>query len=299
MSRSVAKHITLKQVVADTVGDYLMLIKMRLTSLVVFTALASYLIASGLSFTGIDLLLLAIGGFGVAGASNALNQVLEKDYDILMTRTKGRPIASGRMTMSHGVMFAGFLCMLGITALAVFNVLTAFLGMLAFVTYAFIYTPLKRYSSAAVFVGAIAGAMPMLIGVVAFTGTMTWLAIALFAIQFAWQYPHFWAIGFLGFEDYKNAGFNFVPTSEGQADHGIATSSIAYAAVLIAIGIVMGVQGLIGMIATVLMVVLGLTYLWYAIKFYKEFDIASAKKLMFSSLLYIPIVMLVLIIDKI
>ncbi len=299
MSRSVAKHITLKQVIADTVGDYLMLIKMRLTSLVVFTALASYLIASGLSFTGIDLLLLAIGGFGVAGASNALNQVLEKDYDILMTRTKDRPIASGRMTMSHGVMFAGFLCMLGITALAVFNVLTAFLGMLAFVTYAFIYTPLKRYSSAAVFVGAIAGAMPMLIGVVAFTGSMTWLAIALFAIQFAWQYPHFWAIGFLGFEDYKNAGFKFVPTSEGQADHGIATSSIAYAVILIAIGLVMGVQSLISVIATVLMVVLGLTYLWYAIKFYKEFDMASAKKLMFSSLLYIPIVMLVLIIDKI
>lgn len=299
MSRSVAKHITLKQVVADTIGDYLMLIKMRLTSLVVFTALASYLIASGLSFTGVDLLLLAIGGFGVAGASNALNQVLEKDYDILMTRTKDRPIASGRMTMSHGVMFAGFLCMLGITALAVFNVLTAFLGMLAFVTYAFIYTPLKRYSSAAVFVGAIAGAMPMLIGVVAFTGSMTWLAIALFAIQFAWQYPHFWAIGFLGFEDYKNAGFKFVPTSEGQADHVIATSSIAYAVVLVAIGVVMGVLGLIGVIASVMMVVLGLVYLWYAIKFYKAFDMTSAKKLMFSSLLYIPIVMLVLIIDKI
>ena len=299
MSKSVAKHITLKQVLADTVGDYLMLIKMRLTSLVVFTALASYLIASGLSFTGIDLLLLAIGGFGVAGASNALNQVLEKDYDILMTRTKDRPIASGRMTMSHGVMFAGFLCMMGITALAVFNVLTAFLGMLAFVTYAFIYTPLKRYSSAAVFVGAIAGAMPMLIGVVAFTGSMTWLAIALFAIQFAWQYPHFWAIGFLGFEDYKNAGFKFVPTSGGKADHGIAISSIAYAVALIAIGVVMGVQGMIGVMATVLMVVLGFSYLYYAIQFYKEFDMASAKRLMFSSLLYIPIVMLVLIIDKI
>ena len=299
MSKSVAKHITLKQVLADTVGDYLMLIKMKLTSLVVFTALASYLIASGLSFTGIDLLLLAIGGFGVAGASNALNQVLEKDYDILMTRTKDRPIASGRMTMSHGVMFAGFLCMMGITALAVFNVLTAFLGMLAFVTYAFIYTPLKRYSSAAVFVGAIAGAMPMLIGVVAFTGSMTWLAIALFAIQFAWQYPHFWAIGFLGFEDYKNAGFKFVPTSGGKADHGIAISSIAYAVALIAIGVVMGIQGMIGVMATVLMVVLGFSYLYYAIKFYKEFDMASAKRLMFSSLLYIPIVMLVLIIDKI
>ena len=266
MSKSVAKHITLKQVLADTVGDYLMLIKMKLTSLVVFTALASYLIASGLSFTGIDLLLLAIGGFGVAGASNALNQVLEKDYDILMTRTKDRPIASGRMTMSHGVMFAGFLCMMGITALAVFNVLTAFLGMLAFVTYAFIYTPLKRYSSAAVFVGAIAGAMPMLIGVVAFTGSMTWLAIALFAIQFAWQYPHFWAIGFLGFEDYKNAGFKFVPTSGGKADHGIAISSIAYAVALIAIGVVMGIQGMIGVMATVLMVVLGFSYLYYAIK---------------------------------
>ncbi len=298
MSRATTSHITFRQLMADTVGDYLMLIKMRLTSLVVFTALASFLIASGLSFTGMDLLLLAIGGFGVAGASNALNQAIEKDYDILMKRTQDRPIASGRMTMSHGVMFAGFLCLVGITALAVFNVLTAFLGMLAFVTYAFVYTPLKRYSRAAVFVGAIAGAMPMLIGVVAFSGSITWLAFALFAIQFAWQYPHFWAIGFLGFEDYKKAGFQFVPHVNGEIDHGITISSIIYTVALIIIAFVMTYFGLVGIAGGVVMAILAIIYLRAAIIFYKKFDMESAKKLMFSSLLYIPLVMLVLIIDQ-
>lgn len=299
MSRSATSNISLGQILRDTVGDYLMLIKMRLTSLVVFTAIASYLIASDLTMSGFHIFLLAIGGFGVAGASNALNQVLEKDYDILMKRTRNRPVASGRMTMSHAVMFAGLLCLMGITALAVFNVLTAFLGMLAFMTYAFVYTPLKRYSSAAVFVGAIAGAMPMMIGVVAWTGTITWLALALFIVQFAWQYPHFWAIGFLGFEDYKNAGFNFVPSKNGQIDPIIAVSAIIYSTVLVLLSMLMIYLGLIGLIAGAVMVLLGLSYLIYAIRFYKDFDMDSARKLMFSSLIYIPLVMFVLIIDKI
>jgi len=125
------------------------------------------------------------------------------------------------------------------------------------------------------------------------------MAVVLFMIQFTWQYPHFWAIGYLGFEDYKKAGFKFVPSRDGQADRGISESSIGYASVLVVIGIVMGVQGLAGIIASILMVMLGLIYLWYAVRFYKEFDMVSAKRLMFSSLLYIPIVMLVLIIDKI
>jgi len=299
MARTSTRHITLGQIISDTIGDYLMLIKMRLTSLVVFTALSAYLIASGLTFSGLDLLLLAIGGFGVAGASNALNQALEKDYDILMKRTQNRPVASGRMTMSQAVMFAGLLCMLGITALALFNVLTAFLGMLAFVTYAFIYTPLKRYSSAAVFVGAIAGAMPLLIGVVAWTGTITWLALALFAIQFAWQYPHFWAIGFLGNDDYNKAGFKFVPQGEDGPNRGIGVSSVGYSLALVAISAVMILAGMVGWIAGGIMLLLGFTYTWYAVKFYKIFELGAAKALMFSSLLYIPLVMLVLIIDQI
>lgn len=299
MNRTATRNITIRQLLRDTVGDYLVLIKMRLTSLVVFTAIASYLIASDLNFSGVHLLLLAIGGFGVAGASNALNQVLEKDYDILMKRTQDRPVASGRMTMSHAVMFAGLLCLLGITALAVFNVLTAFLGMLAFMTYAFVYTPLKRYSSAAVFVGAVAGAMPMMIGVVAWTGTITWLALALFIIQFAWQYPHFWAIGFLGFQDYKKAGFNFVPSKNGHADRIIGVSAMMYSLVLIVLSVMMMYLSLVGILAGIVMTLLGVSYLIYAVRFYQDFDMISARKLMFSSLIYIPLVMFVLIIDKI
>jgi len=171
--------------------------------------------------------------------------------------------------------------------------------MLAFVTYAFVYTPLKRYSSAAVFVGAIAGAMPMMIGVVAYTGAITWLALALFAIQFAWQYPHFWAIGYLGFEDYRKAGFMFIPQEEGEIDRSIGRSSIIYAAILICIPIAMTVVGMLGMIAGMVMIALGVVYTYFAGQFWYRFDLKSAKALMFSSLIYIPVVMLLLIIDKI
>jgi len=287
------------QVLFSGVSDYLMLIKMRLTSLVVFTALGSFLVASGFDFHWSQLIFLAIGGFGVAGASNALNQVLEKDYDKLMERTKNRPIASGRMTSSHGVLFAGLLCLLGVTALAVFNMLTAFLGMLAFMTYAFVYTPLKRYSRAAVFVGAVAGAMPMLIGVVAYTGSLTYLGLALFFLQFAWQYPHFWAIGFLGYEDYNKAGYQFVPSTDGQIDRSIGVSSVAYAVSLVVLAILMTYTGMTGLISGITLVLLALIYTWTAISFWSKFDLSSAKKLMFGSLIYLPIAMLVLIIDKI
>ncbi len=297
-SRSKAHTLTFWQLLTAGFDDYLKLIKMRLTSLVVFTALGSYLVASSLSYGMLDLVLLALGGFGVAGASNALNQVLEKDYDRLMTRTKDRPIAAGRMTMSHGVLFAGFLLLLGVTALAVFNMMTAFLGMLAFMTYAFVYTPMKRYSRAAVFVGAVAGAMPMMIGVVAFSGSITWLAIALFALQFAWQYPHFWAIGFLGFQDYDKAGFKFVPSQDGLIDKSIGLSSICYAVSLIVLGAVMIYTGMTGYIAGLVLVMLGGVYTWTAVIFYKEFDLSAAKRLMFGSLIYLPVAMLVLIIDK-
>jgi len=298
-SSNKTRSLSFWQLITAGFDDYLKLIKMRLTSLVVFTALGSFLVASSLSYQIIDLLLLAVGGFGVAGASNALNQVLEKDYDKLMTRTQDRPIAAGRMSMSHGVLFAGFLCLLGVTALALFNMLTAFLGMLAFMTYAFIYTPMKRYSRAAVFVGAIAGAMPMLIGVVAFSGSITWLALALFILQFAWQYPHFWAIGFLGFEDYNKAGFKFVPSEGGRIDRSIGISSICYALSLVILAVVMIYTQMTGYFSGAVLILLGAIYTWTAIVFYRKFDMSAAKRLMFGSLIYLPVAMLVLIIDKI
>jgi len=282
-----------------TIGDFTQLVKMRLTSLVVITAVGSYYLASGLSASLLSLVLLTIGGFGVTGASNALNQVLEKDYDSLMDRTKDRPLPSGRMVPSTAVLFAGFLCLLGITALSIFNSLAAFFGMMAFVLYAFVYTPLKRYSSAAVFVGAIAGAMPMLIGVVAFTGELTWLAILLFGIQFAWQYPHFWSIAFLGYSDYSNAGFKFVPSDKfGKIDIRIAYSSIIYASVLLILSGLMYTWGYTGVVATSSMCFMSIVYLIYSIKFARDFNLQSAKQLMFSSLLYIPMVLIILLIDN-
>lgn len=271
---------------------------MRLTSLVVFTAIASFLIASGLEFNWVQLGVLALGGFCVAGASNTMNQVLEKDFDIQMKRTMNRPVAAGRMTGSHAILFAGAMCLIGVTALATFNVWASFLGMLAFVTYAFVYTPLKRHSRAAVLVGAIAGAMPMAIGVVAFSNGLTPLAIALFMIQFAWQYPHFWAIGYLGHEDYNKAGFKFVPMKGKLPCKSIGTSSIVFAIMLVVITAIMYGTGMVGVIAALAMSVLAIIYSYYAVGFYKKFDMLSARKLMFSSLLYIPIVMFILIIDK-
>ena len=275
-----------------------MLVKIRLTSLVVFTAIASFLIASGLEFTWMQLSLLALGGFCVAGASNTMNQVLEKDFDIQMKRTMNRPVAAGRMTGSHAILFAGAMCLIGVTALATFNVWASFLGMLAFVTYAFVYTPLKRHSRAAVLVGAIVGAMPMAIGVVAFSNGLTPLALALFMIQFAWQYPHFWAIGYLGHEDYNKAGFKFVPMQDNAPCKSIGTSSIVFAIALLAISGIMFATGMVGIIAAVAMAILALIYTYYAIGFYNQFDMLSARKLMFSSLLYIPLVMFILLIDK-
>jgi len=183
--------------------DVLELVKVRLTTLVVFSAVMSYLIAAGIQVRALPVLILCLGGFLVAGAANALNQILERDYDKLMERTAGRPLASGRMTASLALVIAGFMLLIGLVALALFNPITAFLGMLSFIIYAFIYTPLKRYTTASVAIGAIPGALPVLIGWVAFEGTISWMAIVLFGIQFLWQFPHFWAIGWLSFDQYQ------------------------------------------------------------------------------------------------
>ncbi|MEL6122919.1 MAG: heme o synthase [Bacteroidota bacterium] len=282
-----------------TFSDFLALTKVRLSMMVVFTAVGAYVIAAGTVANWPDLIILMLGGFGVTAAANAINQAIEKDFDAVMTRTKNRPVASGRMTVSQAVMLGGFLCLLGVTALASFNVWAAFLGMLAFILYAFIYTPLKRYSSVAVFVGAIAGAMPMMIGAVAFQGGITILALTLFFIQFAWQYPHFWAIGYLGYDDYRKAGFRFVPEGANGPSRSIATSSVVYAMLLVFLGPLMHYLGLASTLASIAIGLLGSVYAYRAFCFHHKFTLPSARALMFSSLLYMPIAMIVLIIDRI
>lgn len=280
------------------VRDYKLLVKFRLSLTVVFSSVMAFLIgASGpINWTAIGIL--ALGGFLVTGAANALNQVLEKDYDRLMKRTADRPLAAGRMKISEAVLAAGFMCLFGITLLALFNPWTAFLGMAAMVSYAFVYTPLKRLSPSAVPVGAIPGALPTMIGCVAAQGEITALAWSLFLIQFLWQFPHFWSIGWLGFEDYRKAGFRFIPGTEGP-DIRAAKQALASALLLLPAGALPFLLGATGIVSLAVVGALGVGYAALSLNFVRRHDRKSALGLMFFSFAYIPLALLVFFADKI
>ncbi|MEM6318873.1 MAG: protoheme IX farnesyltransferase, partial [Bacteroidota bacterium] len=186
---------------SNKLNDYGLLVKFKLNLTVVFSAVMAYLIAFDRTASWIGIIVLAIGGFLVTSSANALNQVLERDYDKLMKRTENRPLAAGRMSVSEAVIVAGISCLVGTALLSMFNAWTGLLGMVSMVLYAFVYTPMKRVSPMAVAIGAIPGALPLMIGCVAAQGGMTTLAVTLFVIQFLWQFPHFWAIAWLGDKD--------------------------------------------------------------------------------------------------
>ena len=225
MSKTLTKNLEVKTSFSK-VQDYHMLVKFRLTLMVVVSSVLAYLVAAGGQFDWIVMGLLFIGGFAVSAAANGINQVLEKEFDAMMVRTQNRPLAANRMKSSEAVMSSGLMLVFGIICLGLINPLTAFIGMSSFVLYAFLYTPMKRYSTLSVAIGAIPGALPVLIGVVAHSGTFTVLGITLFLIQFLWQFPHFWAIAFLSFEDYDNAGYKLLPKdNDGKIDRNIDGSS--------------------------------------------------------------------------
>lgn len=272
--------------------DYKMLVKLNLSTVVVVTSILAYAIVAGSAFTLGKMLFLLVGGYLVTFAANAINQVLEKDFDKNMARTEDRPVTAGRMKPSEAIMFAGIACLVGVSILSMFNPLTALLGMLSFVTYAFVYTPMKRYSTLAVAIGAIPGALPVLIGGTAVSGVITPLALGLFIIQFAWQFPHFWSIGYLGFDDYNKAGYKLLPTENGAIDRNIGLMSLVYIALS-----VLAIVGLYSiadasMIATLVATAATIVYGIYAYKFHKAFDRDSARSLMFCSFFYMPIVLL-------
>lgn len=273
-------------------GDYVMLVKLKLSSLVVLTSILGYGLAAGSGFSFTEMAVLFVGGFLVTGSANALNQVLEKDYDRHMTRTADRPVTTGRMSSSEAVLFAGITCAIGIAILSLFNPLTSFLGMISFVLYTFVYTPLKRQSTIAVAVGAIPGALPVLIGCTAAEGSITLFGISLFLIQFLWQFPHFWSIGYLAYEDYKKAGFKLVPSSEGKVDRNLGRSSALYTILTVPVIIGMFYMGEISVIAMMATIVMSLGYTFFSLQFQKSFDRSSAVKLMFSSFFYLPLVLI-------
>lgn len=281
----------------QAVQDFKMLVKFRLTLTVVFSSLMGFLIAhpGGLDFAALGVL--ALGGFLVTGAANALNQVLEKDYDKLMQRTANRPVAAGRMRPADAVLIAGIMSLIGITLLALFNPWTAFLGMVALILYAFVYTPLKRVGPIAVVVGAFPGALPTLIGAAAAEGRLSALGLSLFAIQFFWQFPHFWSIGWLGHEDYTKAGYRLLPG--GVRDRQTGLQAFLYAIPLLGLGLVPFLTGISGPISAVVIFGLSCLYAYLGWGLYRFDSRKAALQLMFFSFFYIPGALIAIWVDKI
>ena len=259
----------------------------------------AFFIASTQGVTAASVLILALGGFLVTGAANTLNQVLEKDYDRLMKRTADRPLATGRMSVSEAVLAAGLMAMSGIMLLALFNVWAAFFGMLSLVAYAFLYTPLKRISTMAIPVGAVPGALPMLIGCVAAEGELTTLALVLFSFQFAWQFPHFWSIGWLGYDDYRKAGYKMLPERDGERDPNTGLYAVGYALLLIPLVFILHTMGVVGTGSAVLAGVMSLGFAWLGWNLYRNRDRKSALRLMFGSLLYLPVVLIAFYLEQV
>jgi protoheme IX farnesyltransferase len=290
--------ISLSSVLISKLGDYALLTKLRLASLVVFSALIGYLFAADSVFTPTALLLLALGGTLVTGSANAINQVIEKDIDKLMNRTQNRPLPAGRMSAIEAILIAGICGVAGISLISFyFNTLAGVISAISLFSYAFVYTPLKRISPAAVFVGAIPGALPPMIGYVCASAQIDFMAIYLFSIQFIWQFPHFWSIAWLQFEDYQKAGIMLLPSSGGKTAES-AIQNIAYCLALIPLGILPFVLHITGTVSMVLLLIAALFFLWKAIDLYRLRTDKAARQLMFASFVYLPIAQIVLLADK-
>ncbi|QTD36567.1 heme o synthase [Polaribacter batillariae] len=279
--------------------DFKQLTKVGLSLSVVFSSVAGYLLAAEVvSF--FTLFLLAIGGFFMVGASNAFNQIIEKDTDAIMKRTQNRPLPTGRMSVNTALTIAITFTILGIAILYSINPKSALFGAISIFLYTSVYTPLKAVTPLAVFVGAIPGAIPFMLGWVAATNNFGIEAGFLFMIQFFWQFPHFWAIGWLQYEEYKKAGFYMLPMNA--KDKGAIKQIIFYTVIMILVSIapVLKVSGDFYIYpATAVMVALfGVIMLYYAVKLYKTEQNIDARKLMLSSVLYITVVQIIYVVDK-
>lgn len=284
----------------SVLSDFKEITKMRLAISVVFSSVAGYFLgAEVLDF--VTVLLLAIGGYLMVGASNAYNQIIEKDLDILMDRTKNRPIPGGRMSVNTAFVIASTFTILGLIVLYLINPKTAMFGAISIFLYVSVYTPLKTRTPLSVFVGAFPGAIPFMLGWVAATGDFGIEPGTLFMIQFFWQFPHFWAIGWWLFDDYKKGGFFMLPT--GKKDKGTAVQVVLYTlwTIMASLIPVFGVTGKLYLtpVSGILIFLLGMGLLYYAMNLYKKRSSKAAKKLMFASVSYITLLQIIYVLDKI
>lgn len=276
--------------------DYAQLTKMRLASLVVFSAAMAFLLAPG-SVNWNHFILLIIGGFLVTGASNGINQIMERDLDKLMTRTANRPLPGERMSVAEAFIISALMAVAGIFILTYYlNLYSGLLGMAALMSYTLAYTPLKRITPLSVFIGAIPGAIPPMLGWIAATGTISAEAWILFAIQFMWQFPHFWAIAWVLDDDYKRAGFNMLPT--GERNKSAAFQTFIYTLSLIPVGLMPFLFQMSGWVSAVVITLAALYFSYRSYRLYREQSIEAARSVMFGSFIYLPIVMIAMVLDK-
>ncbi|PWT74399.1 MAG: protoheme IX farnesyltransferase [Bacteroidetes bacterium] len=285
--------------IASKLQDYKLLIKFNLSFMVVFSAVISYLLAPRV--TAYDLtaiLILFAGGMLVTGSANAINQIVEKDTDAMMKRTASRPVASGRMSVEEATAFAVISGLGGTLLLWHFNFLTAALAAVSLFIYAFIYTPLKKISAISVLVGAVPGALPCLIGWAAGNDDLSAGGWILFGIQFFWQFPHFWAIAWIAHKDYSKAGFKLLPSGEGQTKYS-AIQAIIYSLLLLPVGVLPYFYGMSGIVSLGIVLLANLFMVWQCLRLYREMTVQAARRVMFSSYIYLPVVLLALLIDKV
>jgi len=277
--------------------DFSKLIKLRLTFLVVFSASISFLIGSKVNGEIVwkNWFMLIAGGFLVTAAANCFNEIIEKDFDRLMKRTMDRPIPAGRMTTGQALVLGLFMAIFGTYLLGQLNLTAGYLSVFSILLYAFAYTPMKRRSPVAVFVGAIPGALPPLIGYVAAHEKIDAIALILFGIQFIWQFPHFWAIAWVLDEDYKRAGFRLLPSGKRDATSAVVT--FISTLILVPVSLLPTFYGYGGYYVGIVSLICSLVFLYFAFMLMRTLQIGSAKKLMYGSFIYLPVVQLMFLFD--
>jgi protoheme IX farnesyltransferase len=285
---------------ASKLRDYQLLVKFSLSFMVVFSAVISYLLAPKIVAYDVTMIVLFfVGGFLVTGSANAINQVVERDTDAMMKRTAGRPVAAGRMSVTEGWAFAAITGVAGVLILAIFfNTLSALLAAFSLFVYAFVYTPLKKVNSISVLVGAVPGALPCLIGWAAGNDALTAGGWVLFGLQFFWQFPHFWAIAWIAHKDYSKAGFKLLPSVEGPTKYS-AIQSIIYSLLLIPIGVLPYFTKISGEVSLVIIFLANIFMVYQCIQLYRKMEVKAARRVMFSSYIYLPVVYFAMLADKI
>ena len=278
------------------IKSYILFTKFRLSALVIISALSGYLFANG--HDNYEIFLLLVGGLLVTAASNGSNQIWERDLDKLMKRTEKRPLPEGNMSLTEAYLIVIISLVVGTFMLYQINFYSALLGVCAYISYVFLYTPLKRVTPWAVFVGAFPGAIPPMLGAVAASGKFDVVAGVLFFVQFIWQFPHFWAIAWVVFDDYKAGGFALLPSKLGKSKYSAYQIAI-YSFVLIPFSLLPWLLGWTGITSLIIATIIGVLFFLQSYKLLMTCDDKDARKLMFASFFYLPIIQFLYVFDKI